>query len=122
MADDREPNPSAAKAAVAQQKPRDNKGRFLSGEELAAYQAQQQQVQFSAERQRLEGLFGKQMSGGVNQIPIQQQIGSGQIGGGSAGFAAILQANKPRGMASQLEEDDKWAVLLGKKRRGGGLL
>lgn len=103
--------PSPAKAAVAQQKPRDASGRFLSGAELADYRAQQQQTQFQAERDRMSNLLGRSVSPTMptTPSPIQQQMVP-------SGFDAIIQANKPRGMASQLSEDDKWAVLLGKKR------
>jgi len=113
MADEQNIQHSAAKAAVAQQKPRDDKGRFLSGEELANYRANQQQAQFASERNRMDSLLGRSTSPPVTsqQQPIQPM--------GQSNFAAIIQANKPGGMASQLSEDDKWAVLLGKKRRGG---
>lgn len=103
--------PSPAKAAIAQQKPRDATGRFLSGAALQNYQVQQQQAQFAAERDRVSNLLGRSVSPvmptqTVSQIPQTQ----------STNFEAIINANKPRGMASTLTEDDKWAILLGKKR------
>jgi hypothetical protein len=114
---EREHKQSAAKAAVAMQKPRDAEGRFLSGQELQAYQAQAQQQQFMAERARVNNILGRQSDAPISQpmSPIQQQMGMGNV---PAGFEAIIQANKPRGMASDLNEDDKWNMLLGKKRRG----
>lgn len=105
----KEHRPSAAKAAVAQQKPRDASGRFLSGAELQAYQIQQQQSQQAAERARLGALFGRTPTSDVQAQPL----------GPPTNFDAIIQANKPRGMASNLEEGDKWDMLLGRKKRGG---
>ena len=113
---EREHKQSAAKAAVAMQKPRDAEGRFLSGQELQAYQAQAQQQQFMAERARVNNMLGRQSDAPISQpmSPIQQNMNMNV----PAGFEAIVQANKPRGMASDLSEDDKWNMLLGKKRRG----
>lgn len=112
---EREHKQSAAKAAVAMQKPRDAEGRFLSGQELQAYQAQAQQQQFMAERARVNNILGRQPNAPLSEssmAPMQQSMNV------PTNFDAIVQANKPRGMASDLNEDDKWNILLGKKRRG----
>lgn len=102
--------PSPAKAAVAMQKPRDQYGRFLSGAELQAYQIQQQQAQFNAERDRVNSILGRNR---INPLePIQQM--PTQIP--QTNFQAIVNANKPGGATPQTEED-KWDQLLGKRRR-----
>ena len=104
----RERRPSPAKAAIAMQKPRDAKGKFLSGEELQAYQAQQQQAQYAAERAKLDSLFGRQTQSPQPPQSIQPVQNN---------FQSILQANKPGGVQDQGEsEEDKWNILLGKKR------
>lgn len=95
-----------AKAAVAQTKPRDASGRFLSGERLQEYQVQQQSMMQQAERDRMNQLLGR---GG-------QSIQSG-MQPGQSDFAALLAANKPGGRAQVPAEGDKWDILLGKKRR-----
>lgn len=103
--------PSAAKAAVAQSKPRDASGKFLSGAELAAYQAQAQQAQFAAEQARVSNILGRTPQT-MPQAPVSQASIQAP-----AGFAAILAANKPGSMASELDEQSRWDALLGRKRR-----
>lgn len=105
--------PSPAKAAIAQSKPRDNKGKFLSGEELQAYQANQQAAQFSAQRQHLQNLLGRNNTGGYNN---PQPVNYNQLPSGPGGnnFANIVQANKPGG---SINNNNKWNILLGKKTR-----
>jgi len=105
--------PSPAKAAIAQQKPRDAAGRFLSGAELEAYRARQQQSQFAAERDRMSSILGRTVSPASPQTPSMP----GFLSQPPNSFEAIIQANKPRGMATDLGEQDKWDILLGKKRR-----
>ena len=112
---EREHRTSAAKAAVAMQKPRDAEGRFLSGQELQAYQAQQQQAQFMAERARVNNILGRQPNTPLSDTPMAPMQQTMNV---PTNFEAIVQANKPRGMASDLSENDKWDILLGKKRRG----
>ena len=103
MANENERIPSAAKAAVAQQKVRDDKGRFLSGEEAQAFQINQQAQMQQMEREKINRMLGK--SGMPEQGMGQPAIPSN--------FAAILAANRPGGMTNN---DDKLAQLLGKKK------
>lgn len=111
MINEKERIPSAAKAAVAQQKPRDDKGRFLSGEELQAYQINQQAQMQQMEREKINRMLGR---GGMPE----QNIGNTGMGGMQSAvpsnFAAILAANKPGGQGNN---DEKLAILLGKKKR-----
>lgn len=106
---------SVAKSMVAQQKPRDAEGKFLSGAELQNYRAQQQAQQFAAERNRMNTLLGRSSS--IQSQNQQQSIPLQQFPQSSIqnNFEAILAANKPGG--ATLSEGDKWDVLLGKKRR-----
>jgi hypothetical protein len=100
--------PSPAKAVIAMQKPRDASGRFLSGDELAAYQARQQQAQFAAERDHMNSLLGRTSSQSTQQ-PSPQPTMQGMP---QSNFQAILNANKP----GSNEDADRWNVLLGKKK------
>ena len=105
--------PSPAKAAVAQQKIRDDKGRFLSKEEEQAYLINQQAAQQQMERDKINRMLGR---GGMSEQPsmgmggIQQQPQSAV----PSNFAQILAANKPGG---QLGNEEKLAMLLGKRKR-----
>jgi len=104
-----QPHPSPAKAAIAQQKPRDEHGRFLSGEELNQYRAQQQAVQFEAQRQKMNAIFGRSSAPVQGVIPGQIQQQAPQ-----SNFQAILNANKPG--AANTSEADKWDTFLGKRK------
>lgn len=100
---------SPAKAAIAQAKPRDSQGRFLSGPELEAYAAQRQSEQFAAERAKMNAILGRGNGGQVfgqqvMQQPVQQQNN----------FQAILNANKPGSMNN---DANRWDALLGRRKR-----
>jgi hypothetical protein len=118
MAQGRERIPSAAKAEVARNKPRDNAGRFLSGAELQQYMAMQQQQQFDIERAKVNAMLGRreQQQPGYSTSPITPNIPQPRDN-----FNAILNANKP-GVRSNTnipqDGDDRWNILLGKKRNG----
>lgn len=109
MNESKERIPSPAKAAVAQQKPRDDKGRFLSGEELQAYQINQQAQMQQMEREKISRMLGK------SGIPNGMQIGNSMPVNSNvpSNFAAILAANRP----GQINDNEKLATLLGKKKR-----
>lgn len=109
----KERTPSPAKAAVARQKPRDDKGRFLSSEELQAYRINQQAIQQQMEREKINRMLGKGMGGGimsegmgVQPMPVNSAVPSN--------FAAILAANRP---GAQTNDSEKLAMLLGKRKR-----
>lgn len=117
MAQQDEIKHSEAKAMVAQQKPRDASGRFLSGAELQNYQLMQQQAQFDAERAKVNAMLGKaqpmQQQPNPN-IPIQQNLPQPRNN-----FQDILAANKPGARTQNQDpqsEADKWDTFLGKKR------
>ena len=119
MADQQEVKHSEAKAQVAQQKPRDASGRFLSGEELQAYQAQRQQQQFEAERAKVNSMLGKKqpMQQPYPTYPTNNPI-QPNMPQPRSNFQDILAANKPGARAqSPQDEGDKWDSLLGKKRQ-----
>lgn len=106
---------SPRKSEVAQTKARDpTTGRFLNPEQIQQAQAQAQQAAIQAQQQRLNTLFGKQ----TPTSPITPNIPSSQP---QNNFQTILAANKPGGrsdlgMASPDSEEDKWNIMLGKKR------
>lgn len=88
---------SPVKAAIAQQKPRDNKGRFLSGAALTQYRANQERQQQMMEREKVAAMLNQSKS----SYPMT-------VNNGQSNFQTILNRNKPA--------DDKWAMLLGKKK------
>ena len=122
MATQQEVKHSEAKAFVAQQKPRNAQGQFLSGEELVQYQQQQQASMLDQQRQALDVKLGRQSNlGPGTPVPIQSNMPP-QLQQNN--FQQILAANKPGartpnglpGVETQDTEADKWDVLLGKRR------
>jgi len=124
MAQDENVQHSEAKSVVAKQKPRDAQGKFLSGEALAQYNAQQQRAQMDSERARLDQLFGRQGGQSSGQPPLVSQPMTQQntiqsnmpIPQQNSNFQAILDANRPGKFANPEQNTDKWDTLLGKKR------
>lgn len=104
-----ERKPSAAKAAIAQQKPRDASGKFLSGAELENYRAQQQQAQFEAERAKVSNLLGRSSQPQTMQPMQQMQVPQ-------SNFQAILAANKP----GSDQDVNRWNTLLGRDTTSKG--
>lgn len=121
---DEEVKHSIEKSRVAQTKVRDPTGKFVSKEEATQLQAQQQADAMSAQRQRLNTLFGKPnitpIQQGPTGLPIQPNPISANLPNPQPqnNFQAILAANKPGGRQdmSMTTEEDKWDVMLGKKR------
>lgn len=101
--------PSPAKAAIAQVKPRDEYGHFVTREEKEVSQARLQQAQFQAERDRMNAILGRNSNGG-QQLAMQQQMPIEQIQPNN--FQTILQANKP----GTTEDVNRWNKLLGKDK------
>lgn len=121
---DEEVKHSEKKALIAQQKVRDPTGKFVSKEAAQELQAQQQAAIMDAQRQRLNTLFGRPTSPPVTQTaqplpiqtnPVQANLPSPQP---QNNFQSILAANKPGGRQdmSMTSEEDKWNIMLGKKR------
>lgn len=116
---------SIEKSKVARDKARDpTTGRFLNPQEQVAVASQQQQVQMSNERARLDQLFGRagtpSMGPGpmVSQPMTQQNTPQSNIPTPqpNSNFQAILAANKPGNFTTPEQDSDRWDTLLGKKR------
>lgn len=125
MAQNENPQHSEAKADVARKKARDPiTGRFLNPQEQVAIASQQQQMQMSNERARLDQLFGRAGQPSMGQPPLvsqpmtQQNTAQGNIPTPQPNnnFQAILAANKPGSFTSPEQDADRWDTLLGKKR------
>lgn len=109
MTEQRERKPSQAKSVIAQQKPRDTSGKFLSGTELEAYQAQTQQAQFAMEKARMNALLGKSSEQFQQPQYPQQQVPFQEFP--QSNFEAIINNNKP-GASNDV---NRWNTLLGRK-------
>lgn len=121
---DEEIKHSIEKSRVAQTKVRDPTGKFVSGDVAQQIEAQRQADAMTAQRQRLNTLFGKPNTtitpSGPTPLPIQPNPIQGNLPSPQPqnNFQAILAANKPGGRAdmSMTSEEDKWDIMLGKKR------
>jgi len=125
MAQDENIHTSAAKADVARKKARDPvTGRFLNPQEQMNVASQQQQVQMSNERARLDQLFGRAGTPSMGQPPLvsppmtQQNTPQSNLPTPQpqSNFQAILAANKPGNISNPEQDADRWDTLLGKKR------
>lgn len=109
---------SPAKSAIAQQKPRDDKGHFLSGQELQNYQHQKQSIQLAAERYRMNQLLGNrgtiQSSQGNNPLPTGDKFRDMLRSNGAGGGRTINQSQT--NSTTESSSSDKWDILLGKKK------
>jgi len=118
---DENTNTSVAKSNVAKQKARDpTTGRFLNPQEQVAVASQQQQVQMSNERARLDQLFGRAGTPSMGPPPLvsqpMTQQNTPQANQPNSNFQAILAANKPGNFTTPEQDADRWDTLLGKKR------
>jgi len=100
---------SPAKALVARSKVRDESGRFVSNEEQQRVLVQKQQLQFEAERARVNSLLGRQTQT-QTQEQTPMQMPQQEFRGIQSNFESIIMQNK----VGSESDHNRWNTLLGK--------